>query len=158
MQVLRTIVVARYGSCEGGEITLAGRQQITALAEALKTRVLGKCRVAALLAAPDPEAKQSAERLGTELGLQPTEFKGLEDLGAGMTPEQARQILGEIMGRSQRCEVIMLLAHAAIVNQFPTYWGRTRGHRRIATAVNTPDGTARVINVETGTVESLPRR
>lgn len=150
---LQKLVVVRHGYYGDSSLTPDGRRQVTGLAEVLASQLNGS--TIALLSSTATRAKETSEILATRLGgLQFDEHKCLHSGGMHLSDEQVEEALRLVDEKGETHDVVILSTHLEFIDWFPTIWGKKRG-LRIPEEDETPKGTARVIDVQTGRVEHL---
>lgn len=150
--MLKKIIVVRHGYYQGAMLTEEGRQQIGRLGKELASRVNGSS--IALLSSVAGRAVDTSKILAASLGdLKFEEYICLYSFGC-LSNENFQGALELIKEKGVEHEVVILSSHLEFIDQFPTRWGKTRGFD-IKCWSDTPKGTARIIDVETGKVEHV---
>ncbi|MCX6786724.1 MAG: phosphoglycerate mutase family protein [Candidatus Kaiserbacteria bacterium] len=73
---LKLVVVVRHGEDQKNSLTQRGEEQVSKLAEAIKTRINGFSKIA-ILTSPVRRATQTSKIIGQKIGVNPTECKEL---------------------------------------------------------------------------------
>ncbi len=152
--MLEKLIIVRHGDYHGDSgLTFGGQQQIVGLAKVLADHV-GSSTIA-LLSSTAPRAKETSEILASHFGgIQFDSHMCLYSGGRRLVEENAEKALQLIDDKGATHTVVILSTHLEFIDFFPTFWGRKRGFE-IPESRETPKGTARVINVQTGEVEYL---
>ncbi len=148
--MLEKIVVVRHGSYNISNLTDEGRRDVTRLAESLAMHLNGS--TVALLSSPTRRARETSEILASYLeGIQFEEHECLYPNGYCPWSEQAAEALRPVEKKGADHKVVILSTHMEFIDDFPTFWGKQKGFH-IQEGHDTPKGSARMINVQTGTI------
>lgn len=151
---MKLLVVARHGQYDHAlRLSTFGRQQIEALAEALKARINGQQKVV-LLTSAAPRALDSAQVLAEELGIEPEEHQVLwSDNGHIHESDDAAVEL--ISGHSDS-DVVVVMTHLEYSSSLPgSYAKRAFGSSNGFAYHATSYGEAWVLDCETRTFDHV---
>ena len=151
---LQQLVIVRHGYYDFTGLTEEGKQQVTRLAKVLATKLNGS--KVALLSSTSPRAIQTSEILAAHLGeLKFQKHEHLKSSGGSLDDNQAKKVIELVEKRGKTNSVVILSTHMEFIDGFPTVWGKTLGLSIITPEDETPKGTARIIDVQTGKVEHI---
>jgi phosphohistidine phosphatase SixA len=150
---LQKLIVVRHGYYSGENLTSDGRRRVAGLAEVLASQLNG--HTVALLSSTAIRARETSEILVASLGGIPfDEHRCFHSGGNYLEADQVTEALRLVDEKGMTHEVVILSTHMEFIDRFPTIWGRRRGFS-INEQRDTPKGSARMINVQTGEVEDL---
>ncbi|MBA3732788.1 histidine phosphatase family protein [Patescibacteria group bacterium] len=150
---LKKLIVVRHGKYAEKSLTAEGRRQVAELATALAIQ-LHQSSIA-LLSSTATRAKETSVILAAGLGgITFEEHECLFSGGYNLDSEQVEETFRLLEENGSTHDVVILSTHMEFIDQFPTIWGKKHGFQ-IQKSYDTPKGTARLVNVETGKVEDI---
>lgn len=150
---LKKLIVVRHGDYGGLGLTELGKRQIDALTRALSAILTGSKIL--LLSSTASRAKETSLILAAGLGgLKFDEYACLYAKDKDLSSAEVESVSKLIEENTEAYDVIILSTHMEFIDQFPTAWGGKHGFQ-IPLRNRTPNGYARIIDVETGEVECL---
>jgi len=151
--MLQKLVVVRHGEYDMRDhLTDKGRQKAADLAEILATQLNGLS--VALLSSTADRAVEMSEILATRLGVEFEKHDCLHSGGGHIRRDELSDAIELVAEKGETHEVVILSTHLEYIDEFPRLWGKTQG-LSIREEMDTPKGTARVVDVQTGEVEHL---
>ncbi len=153
---MRKLVVVHHGVYDSnGSLSKMGVVQIEQLSRKMAVAFAGLRFV--ILYSHQIKARETASIIGKALGFPLSEeHTRLWSWEGDLPLAQKRHILELVEANARRFDVVILVTHKEVIDQFPTFWGLSKGFV-IREMMSTPKGSARVIDTERGIEEMLLR-